>query len=102
VVAVTGCPQGHKDSKHKFTALLHHINEDSLNRSFFKLKKTAAVGVDGVTWFEYERDLEANLKDLHPALRSLIPAELHGPPRDVTVPPMDHGSERNLTLSNRV
>jgi hypothetical protein len=35
-----------------------------LNRSFFKLKKTAAVGVDGVTWFEYERDLEANLKDL--------------------------------------
>jgi hypothetical protein len=44
--------------------LLHHIDEDLLNRSFFKLKKTAAVGVDGVTWFEYERDLEANLKDL--------------------------------------
>jgi hypothetical protein len=48
------------------------------------LKKTAAVGVDGVTWFEYERDLEANLKDLHgrihrgsylakPSRRSWIP-----------------------------
>lgn len=73
-----------KDSKLKFTALLHHIDEDLLNRSFFRLKKTAAVGVDGVTWLEYERDLEANLKDLHgrihrgsyrakPSRRSWIP-----------------------------
>jgi RNA-directed DNA polymerase len=44
-----------KDSKLKFTALLHHVDEDLLIRSFFGLKKTAAVGVDGVTWFEYER-----------------------------------------------
>lgn len=54
-----------KDSTLKFTALLHHVNEDCLTEAFFNLKKTAAVGVDGVTWHEYERNLEANIADLH-------------------------------------
>lgn len=68
----------------KFTALLHHVNEDSLTAAFFSLKKTAAVGVDRVTWHEYERNLEANIADLHgrihrgayrakPSRRSWIP-----------------------------
>ena len=54
-----------KDGTLKFTALLHHVNEDCLAEAFFNLKKTAAVGVDGVTWQEYERNLEANIVDLH-------------------------------------
>ena len=54
-----------KDSTLKFTALLHHVNEDCLREAFFNLKKTAAVGVDGVSWHEYERNLEANITDLH-------------------------------------
>ena len=54
-----------KDGKLRFTALLHHVNEDCLTEAFFDLKKTAAVGVDGVTWHEYERNLEANIADLH-------------------------------------
>jgi len=54
-----------KDSALKFTALLHHVSEDCLTEGFFNLKKTAAVGVDGVTWHEYERDLEVNIADLH-------------------------------------
>jgi hypothetical protein len=37
-----------QDSTLKFTALLHHVNEDCLTEAFFHLKKTAAVGVDGV------------------------------------------------------
>ena len=41
-----------KDSTLEFTALLHHVNEDRLVDAFFKLKKTAAVGVDGVTGHE--------------------------------------------------
>ena len=53
-----------KDSTLKFTALLHHVNEEGLTESFFNLKKTAAVGVDGVTWHEYERNLEVNLAGL--------------------------------------
>ena len=54
-----------KDSTLKFTALLHHVCEDCLTEAFFNLKKSAAVGVDGVTWHDYERNLEAHIADLH-------------------------------------
>jgi len=54
-----------KDGDLKFTALLHHADVDALRRSFFRLKKTAAVGSDGVTWQSYEQALEENLIDLH-------------------------------------
>ncbi|MFK7822472.1 MAG: group II intron reverse transcriptase/maturase [Planctomycetaceae bacterium] len=54
-----------KDSKLKFTALLHHVNTDCLTESFFNLKKSAAVGIDGVTWHEYEQNVAANIEDLH-------------------------------------
>ena len=54
-----------KDSSLKFTALLHHVSNDCLVEAFFNLKKDAAVGVDGVTWHEYERTLESNIADLH-------------------------------------
>jgi RNA-directed DNA polymerase len=54
-----------KDRTLKFTALLHHINEDCLREAFFNLKKHAAVGVDEVTWQDYGRNLEANLEGLH-------------------------------------
>ena len=54
-----------KDSQLRFTALLHHVNEDCLRNAFFNLKKTASVGVDGVTWQDYEQDLEVNIADLH-------------------------------------
>ena len=46
-----------KDSTLKFNNLLHHVNRDLLAEAFFDLKKTAAVGVDKVTWYEYERNV---------------------------------------------
>ena len=49
----------------KLTALLHHIDIDVLRASFFGLKKTAAPGVDEMTWTEYSEHLEVNLLDLH-------------------------------------
>jgi len=49
----------------KFTSLLHHVNEAQLIESFYQLKKHAAVGIDGVTWQEYEQGLEDRIKDLH-------------------------------------
>ena len=54
-----------KDSKLKFSNLLHHVNVSRLTESFFDLKKTAAVGIDGVTWHEYEQNMKANIEDLH-------------------------------------
>jgi RNA-directed DNA polymerase len=51
--------------KERFTALLHHVNVDSLRMAFYALKRRAAPGVDGMTWQEYEADLEKRLEDLH-------------------------------------
>ena len=51
--------------KEKFTALLHHVTIDLLTEAFLALKRRAAPGVDGVTWQDYEADLESNLASLH-------------------------------------
>jgi RNA-directed DNA polymerase len=54
-----------KDREARFTALLHHVSVDRLRAAFWALEPKAAPGVDGVTWRDYGRDLEANLQDLH-------------------------------------
>lgn len=51
--------------KERFTTLLHHVTVDALRESFLALKRRAASGVDGVTWGDYEAELEGNLQDLH-------------------------------------
>src|ERR1019366_1989713 len=48
-----------------FTSLFHHINIELLRTAFFALKRNAAPGVDGLTWQDYEADLERKLNDLH-------------------------------------
>src|SRR5258706_1249686 len=51
--------------KEQFTALLHHISIDTLRTAFYALKRKAAPGVDGMTWHDYEADLELRIEDLH-------------------------------------
>jgi RNA-directed DNA polymerase len=51
--------------KERFTALFHHITVDLLRLSYLAFKRDAAPGVDGVTWQDYEADLECKLTDLH-------------------------------------
>ena len=53
------------EKKERFTALLHHIDVDLLRSAYSWLKRDAAPGVDGMTWEQYEQNLEANLVDLH-------------------------------------
>jgi group II intron reverse transcriptase/maturase len=54
-----------REGKTRFTALLHHVTVPLLLDSFYALKRDAAPGVDGVTWKEYETDLDKRLQDLH-------------------------------------
>jgi len=49
---------------HRFGDLYRRLNQDVLRLCFFRLRKDAASGVDGVTFQQYERNLEANLADL--------------------------------------
>ncbi len=54
-----------KGKKERFTALLHHVDVELLKAAYYDLKRKAAPGIDGVTWMDYEKDLEASLVDLH-------------------------------------
>jgi group II intron reverse transcriptase/maturase len=54
-----------RDRNARFTALLHHVTVDRLEAAYREIRPGAAPGVDGVTWQDYGRDLEANLRDLH-------------------------------------
>src|SRR6266403_3965807 len=79
--------------KEKFTSLLHHISIDLLDEAFFELKENAAPGVDGLTWKDYEQDLERNLEDLHArvhrgAYRALPSRRTYIPKPDVRQRPL--------------
>jgi group II intron reverse transcriptase/maturase len=54
-----------RDRDVRFTALLHHVTLERLEVAYRAIRPGAAPGVDGVTWVDYGRDLEANLRDLH-------------------------------------
>src|SRR5438067_8599819 len=47
--------------KERFTSLFHHISVELLRVAFFALKRDAAPGVDGLTWQDYEADLDRKI-----------------------------------------
>ena len=80
----------------KLTALLHHINIDLLRDSYYRLKRQAAPGVDGVEWREYGEGLEERLSDLHGRIhRGAYRAK---PSRRVWIPKAD-GRQRPLGIA---
>jgi RNA-directed DNA polymerase len=54
----------------RFHSLAHLIDVPALMRAHRRMRKDAAVGVDGVTKERYGQDLEGNLQDLHGRLVS--------------------------------
>lgn len=82
--------------KEKFTALLHHVSVETLEVAFYALKRRAAPGVDGVTWQEYEADLERRLADLHARVHR--GAYRPQPSRRTYIPKAD-GKQRPLAIA---
>ena len=82
--------------KGQFTALLHHINADTLRTAFYALKRKAAAGVDGVTWHDYEADLEPKIEDLHGRVHR--GAYRPQPSRRTYIPKAD-GKQRPLAIA---
>jgi RNA-directed DNA polymerase len=56
--------------QHRFGGLARLLTPGNLKRSFGRLKKKAAPGVDKVTWQEYQRDLDANVERLGERLKA--------------------------------
>src|SRR5882724_3915202 len=82
--------------KEKLTALLHHVSTAHLEAAFYELKENAAPGVDGLTWRDYEADLERKLVDLHARIHRGAYRPL--PSRRVYIPKPD-GRERPLAVA---
>ena len=82
--------------KEKFTALFHHVSIDHLTEAFSELKETAATGVDGLTWRDYEQHLERNLEDLHARVHRGAYRAL--PSRRVYIPKPD-GRQRPIAVA---
>jgi group II intron reverse transcriptase/maturase len=82
--------------KERFTALLHHVNVDTLRTAFYALRRKAAPGVDGVTWRDYEADLERKLEDLHARVHR--GAYRPQPSRRTFIPKAD-GKQRPLSIA---
>src|SRR5450756_2706798 len=82
--------------KERFTSLLHHISIDLLDEAFYELKEDAAPGVDGLTWTDYELNLEHNLEDLHARIHRGAYRAL--PSRRTFIPKPD-GRQRPLAIA---
>jgi group II intron reverse transcriptase/maturase len=59
-----------QDPDARFNSLAHLLDQQALKRAYGRIRKSAAVGVDGITKEQYGHDLEINLRALHERLRS--------------------------------
>jgi group II intron reverse transcriptase/maturase len=82
--------------KDRFTALFHHITVDTLRTAFYALRRKAAPGVDGMTWQDYEAELELRLMDLHTRVQR--GAYRPQPSRRTFIPKAD-GKQRPLAIA---
>jgi group II intron reverse transcriptase/maturase len=89
--------QAAKDrKKEKFTSLLHHIDPPMLRTAFYALSRNAAPGVDGMTWQDYEKDLDRRIEELHRRVQNGAYRAL--PSRRRFIPKSD-GSKRPLAVT---
>ncbi|WP_353682714.1 group II intron reverse transcriptase/maturase [Mesorhizobium sp.] len=80
----------------RFTSLLHHVTPQALRTAFYALKRDAAPGVDGVTWRDYEANLDHMVEDLHRRVHSGAYRAL--PARRRYIPKAD-GRQRPLAIA---
>ena len=77
-----------RESWCRFTALAHLLDEEFLKECYNKLERNRAGGIDGVSWQEYGKQLDENIKRLvermkakrykpQPVLRVYIPKDEH-------------------------
>jgi RNA-directed DNA polymerase len=85
-----------RDPHERQFALAYLIDVDALERAYGRIRKNAAVGVDGVTKQQYGQNLEENLTDLHERLRAM--KYRHQPIRRVHIP-KDKGRKRPIGIS---
>ena len=80
-----------------FTSIAHLIDGGMLERSFRKLRRWAATGIDNRSYCDYEHDLANNIHDLHERLKS---GKYKAPDiRRAWIPKSDGQGQRPLGIS---
>jgi RNA-directed DNA polymerase len=85
-----------RDPSKRFFSLAHLLDERALERAYDRIRKDAAVGVDGITKEQYGQDLSRNVRELHEQMRSM--RYRHQPIRRVHIP-KDRGKTRPIGIS---
>jgi group II intron reverse transcriptase/maturase len=85
-----------REPEGRFHSLAHLIDVPALERAYRRMRKDAAVGVDGVTKEQYGQDLEQNLQDLHARMKAK--RYRHQPIRRVHIP-KEGGKTRPIGIS---
>jgi group II intron reverse transcriptase/maturase len=85
-----------RNPQRRFLALAHLIDEGALKRAYQRIRKDAAVGVDGVTKEQYGQELESNVANLHDRMKT--GRYRHQPLRRVHIP-KDKGRTRPIGIS---
>lgn len=86
-----------RDPHGQFFSLAHLIDESALERAFSRIRKNAAVGVDGITKEQYGRELSSNLRALHERMKAMT--YRHQPIRRVHIP-KGEGKTRPIGISS--
>jgi len=81
----------------RFFSLAHLIDEAALERAYGRIRKDAAVGVDGVTKEQYGKELKRNVSDLHARMKAM--RYRHQPLRRVHIP-KGKGATRPIGISS--
>lgn len=77
-----------KEPKLQFTSLAHLLNERFLKECYYSLGRDRASGIDGVSWKEYGKQLDENLKDL--VMRMKVKRYKPQPVKRVYIPKNEH------------
>jgi hypothetical protein len=85
-----------REPEGRFHSLAHLLDVPALERAYQRMRKDAAVGVDGVTKEQYGQALEANLQDLHARMKAK--RYRHQPIRRVHIP-KEQGKTRPIGIS---
>lgn len=86
-----------RDPDARFHSLAHLVDEAALGRAYDRIRKDAAVGVDGITKEQYGQNLEENLRGLHERLKAM--RYRHQPIRRVHIPKAN-GKTRPIGISS--
>jgi RNA-directed DNA polymerase len=83
------------DPARKFYSIAHLISEEKLRQAFWKLRKDASAGIDGVVHSQYAANVEENIRQLH---RRLVEGKYQAQPLRRVYIPKENGKQRPISI----